>query len=134
MPDPIAQPSYRALLDVPYIGRVVTSMSLARVAQSMLGVAIVLFTLAEYDSPALAGGVTFASILPGLLFAPIAGTLLDRHGRIRLVVLDYIVASVSLIAIAALAAADRLPPWLLVAIAVVTSLTAILSHVGLRTL
>ena len=134
MPDPIAQPSYRALLDVPYLGRVVTSMSLARVAQSMLGVAIVLFTLAEYDSPALAGIVTFASILPGLLFAPIAGTLLDRHGRIRLVVLDYIVASVSLIAIAALAAADRLPPWLLVAIAVVTSLTAILSHVGLRTL
>src|SRR3990172_4530268 len=45
MPDQTAQPSYRALLDVPYIGRVVTSMSLARVAQSMLGVAIVLFTL-----------------------------------------------------------------------------------------
>jgi MFS family permease len=127
-------PSYRALLDVPYIGRVVTSMSLARVAQSMLGVGIVLFTLAEYDSPALAGIVTFASILPGLFFAPIAGTLLDRHGRIRLVVLDYVVACVSLVAIAGLAAADLLPPWLLVAIAVVTSLTAILSHVGLRTL
>ncbi len=109
-------------------------MSLARVAQSMLGVAIVLFTLAEYDSPTLAGIVTFASILPGLLFAPIAGTLLDRHGRVRLVVLDYVVASVSLISIAVLAAADRLPPWLLIAIAVVTSLTAILSHVGLRTL
>ena len=134
MPDQTAQPSYRALLDVPYIGRVVTSMSLARVAQSMLGVAIVLFTLAEYDSPALAGIVTFASILPGLLFAPIAGTLLDRHGRIRLVVLDYVVAGVSLVAIAVLAAADLLPPWLLVGIAVVTSLTAILSHVGLRTL
>jgi MFS family permease len=133
-PSRASAPSYRALLDVPYIGRVVTSMSLARVAQSMLGVGIVLFTLAEYDSPALAGIVTFASILPGLFFAPIAGTLLDRHGRIRLVILDYVVASVSLVAIALLAAADLLPPWLLVAIAVITSLTAILSHVGLRTL
>jgi MFS family permease len=129
-----ARPSYRALLDVPFLGRVVTSMSLARVAQSMLGVAIVLFTLDQYDSPALAGIVTFASILPGLFFAPIAGTLLDRHGRIRLVILDYVVAALSLVAIAVLATADLLPPWLLVAIAVLTSLTAILSHVGLRTL
>jgi MFS family permease len=134
MPSQIARPSYRALLDVPYLGRVVTSMSLARVAQSMLGIAIVLFALAEYDSPALAGIVTFGSILPGLLFAPIAGTLLDRHGRIRLVVLDYVVASVALATIAVLATASLLPPWLLVGIAVVMSLTAILSIVGLRTL
>lgn len=134
MPDVVAKPSYRALVDVPYIGRVVTSMSLARVAQSMLGVAIVLFTLAEYHSPELAGLVTFASILPGLLFAPIAGTLLDRHGRVRLVILDYAVASVCLISIAVLASADRLPPGLLIAISVVMSLTAILSIVGLRTL
>jgi MFS family permease len=134
VPDVVAKPSYRALVDVPYIGRVVTSMSLARVAQSMLGVAIVLFTLAEYHSPELAGLVTFASILPGLLFAPIAGTLLDRHGRVRLVILDYAVASVCLISIAVLASADRLPPGLLIAISVVMSLTAILSIVGLRTL
>jgi MFS family permease len=97
-------------------------------------VAIVLFTLAEFDSPALAGAVTLASILPGLLFAPIAGTLLDRHGRIRLVMLDYVVAAVGLVAIAGLSAADLLTPPLLVLIAAITSLTGIMSHVGLRTL
>lgn len=37
-------------------------MQLARIAQAMVGVAIVLFTLSEYDSPVLAGIVTFASL------------------------------------------------------------------------
>ena len=109
-------------------------MQVARVAQSMVSVAIVLFTLERYGSPAFAGLVTFASIFPGLLISPIAGALLDRHGRIRLVVLDYVVALVAMLLIGALALADLLPGWLLVVIAVVSSLTSILSHVGLRSL
>ncbi|HEX5038540.1 MAG TPA: MFS transporter [Candidatus Limnocylindria bacterium] len=126
--------SYRALLRVPTLGRVLASMQVARVAQSMVSVAIVLFTLERYGSPAFAGLVTFASIFPGLLISPIAGALLDRHGRIRLVVLDYVVALVAMLLIGALALADLLPGWLLVVIAVVSSLTSILSHVGLRSL
>jgi hypothetical protein len=125
--------SYRALLQVPTLGRVITSMQLARIAQSMVGVALVLFTLAEYDSPALAGIVTFASLFPGLRIAPIAGALLDRHGRIRLMALDYVVALVSLVLIGALAIAGLLPPALLVLITI-SPRDAILSVVGLRTL
>jgi len=116
------------------MGRIVASMQLARIAQTMLGVAIVLFALAEYDSPALAGVVTFASVLPGLLIAPIAGALLDRHGRVRLMVLDYAVAFASLVLIGGLSIAGMLPVGLMILIVVVTSLTSILSHVGLRTL
>ena len=134
MSDVPRQVSYRALFALPQLGRVVASMQLARIAQSMLGIAIVLFTLAEYGSPALAGVVTFASILPGLLIAPLAGALLDRHGRVRLMALDYAVASISLILIGGLSLAGRLPVWLLIAIVTVTSMTSILSHVGLRTL
>jgi MFS family permease len=100
----------------------------------MVGVALVLFTLAEYDSPALAGLVTFASIFPGLVVSPIAGALLDRHGRIRLVALDYVVAMSAMLLISGLAAADALPAALLVGIAVVSSLTGILSVTGLRSL
>jgi len=131
---PTPRPSYRAVFAVPQLGRVVGSMQLARIAQSMLGIAIVLFALAEYDSPALAGVVTFASIVPGLLIAPIAGALLDRHGRVRLMALDYAVAFVSLILIGGLSLAGLLPVWLLVLIVIVTSLTSILSIVGLRTI
>jgi MFS family permease len=127
-------PSYRALLSVPSLGRIVLGMGLARIAQTMLGVALVLFTLAEYHSPELAGLVTFASIVPGIAISPIAGVLLDRHGRIRLMIVDYLAALGALVLIAGLANADALPPWLLVLIAAIMSLTSIFSAVGLRTL
>jgi len=127
-------PSYRALLDVPGLGRALLSTQLARIAQAMVSVAMVLFTLAEYGSPVLAGVVTFASIAPGLLLSPIGGALLDRHGRLRLIVLDYFVALGSLVLIGALALADALPPVLLIAIAALSSITAILSQTGLRSL
>jgi MFS family permease len=129
-----ADRSYRALLRVPTMGRVLISMQVARIAQSMVAVALVLFALDRYDSPAFAGLVTFASILPGLLISPIAGALLDRHGRIRLVVLDNLVALVAMVVMGLLALVDLLPGPLLVLIAVLGSLTSILTHVGLRSL
>jgi len=139
LPSPIVTPSpgprsYRALLRVPTLGRVLVSMQIARTAQSMLSVALVLFTLAAYDSPGLAGIVTFASVFPGLVASPVAGALLDRHGRVRLVILDYLVALGALVLIGSLALADLLPAWLLVVIALVSSITGIFSHTGLRSL
>ena len=65
--------SYRALLAIPRLGRVILSMQISRVAQSMVGVALVLFVLRAYGSAELAGLVTFASVFPGLIVAPIAG-------------------------------------------------------------
>ncbi len=126
--------SYRALLSIPRLGRVIVSMQMARIAQSMVGVALVLFVLQEYRSPALAGLVTFAGFVPGLLVAPIAGALLDRHGRTRLIMLDYVVALAALVLIGVLAIADLLPAPILLAIAVLSSVTGILSHTGLRSL
>jgi MFS family permease len=133
-PSPRTERSYRALLGVPGLPRILISMQLSRIAQAMVGVALVLFTLAEYDSPALTGVVTFASVFPGLVVAPIAGALLDRHGRTRLVILDYAVALLALVLIGVLALAPALPVPVLLAIAVVSSLTSILSHTGLRSL
>jgi Major Facilitator Superfamily len=126
--------SYRALLRVPRLGRTLVAMQIARVAQSMVGVALVLFTLLEYRSPILAGAVTFLSIVPGLVVSPIAGALLDRHGRVRLITLDYIVTLCALALLGGLALAKLLPPPLLLLIAAVSSLTSILSHTGLRSL
>ena len=109
-------------------------MQIARIAQAMVGLALVLFTLSEYGSPELAGLVTFAGIAPGLLVSPIAGALLDRHGRTRLITLDLLIAAASLALIGGLALVDALPAWLLVVIAAISSLTAPLSATGLRTL
>jgi MFS family permease len=132
--DPASETSYRALLAVPWLPRILAAMIIARIAQSMVAIAIVLFTLIEYRSPALTGIVTLAATLPGILVSPIAGALLDRHGRMRLVRLDYVVALVALGLIAILALLDALPAWLLVLITAVSSLTAILSQTGLRSL
>jgi MFS family permease len=126
--------SYRALLRVPTLARVLVSMQIARVAQSMVGVALVLFTLDRFDSAAFAGLVSFVSVFPGLVISPLAGALLDRHGRIRLVLLDYIVALVAMVALGILAVAGLLPGPILLLVTFVGSLTSILSHVGLRSL
>ena len=68
-----ADHSYRALLRVPSLGRILLGMAFARVAQAMVAIALVLFTLTEYHSPPLAGLVTFASTFPGIAISPIAG-------------------------------------------------------------
>jgi MFS family permease len=132
--DPAVDLSYRALLAVPWLDRVLLSMIIARTGGAMVGVAIVLFTLVTYGSPELAGLATFCSIFPGLLVSPIAGALLDRHGRTRLILVDYVVALVSLILLGILGLAGALPAWLLLLIAAVASLTAPLSATGLRSL
>lgn len=127
-------PSYRALLRIPGLRPVLGGMALSRIGGSMLGVALVLFALERFDSPALAGIVTFMSVAPGLLLSPIVGALLDRHGRTRLIILDQLVGAGALLLVAALALTDMLNPLVLVAVTTVAGLTAPLSAVGLRTL
>jgi MFS family permease len=109
-------------------------MQISRISQSMVGIVMILFALQRYDSPPLAGIVAFASIAPGMVVSPIAGALLDRHGRVRLIILDYFVAATSLSLVAVLSLAGALPAGLLVAIATVSSLTGPLSSSGLRSL
>lgn len=127
-------PSYRALLRVPSLPRIIVGTQLARVAQTMVGITLVLFSLGTYASPELAAVVTFASMLPGLLVSPIAGALLDRHGRIRLIQADFLIALASFASIGVLGQAGLLPASLLVAITAVASLTNPLSTTGLRSI
>lgn len=100
----------------------------------MASVVMVVFALQRFDSPAVAGLVVFASTAPAVVMGPIAGALLDRHGRVRLVILDQVVGSFAILAVALLAIADRLPPWLLLVIAAMASFTRPLSITGLRTM
>lgn len=126
--------SYRALFAIPGFTKVVGSMMLARVAQQMVSLVLVLFALERYGSATVAGAVTFLAIAPGLVCSPIAGALLDRHGRTRLILLDYAIEGLSLMLIAALALAGLLPVPVLLLIVMVTSLTGPLSNTGIRTL
>jgi predicted MFS family arabinose efflux permease len=100
----------------------------------MLTVSFVLFVLSRYHSPQLAGGATFLLLFPGLLLSPIAGALLDRYRRARLIALDYVVAAATLLMLAGLSARHALPPPLLLVICAISSLTGPLSAAGVRSL
>src|SRR5207237_4042009 len=95
---------------------------------------LVRFALERYHSPGLAVLVTCLAIFAGLMVSPTAGALLDRHGRTRLMALDYGVAATALTLIAVLGASDALTEWLLVVIVTAQSLTFPLSHTGVRTM
>jgi MFS family permease len=125
---------YRALLRVPGFARLYAGLLLGRIAGTMWLLILVLYVLGRYHSPQLAGVAAFLAILPGLLMAPIAGALLDRHGRARLVVADYLIAAFAAALIAGLSVANVLPPVVLLAIVTIASLTNPLSVAGARSL
>ncbi len=119
---------------VPGFARLYAGLLLGRVGGATVTIALVLFVLTRYHSPQLAGATAFCAIFPGLLVSPLAGALLDRRGRARFVVLDYLIAAVSVGLIAGLSAMHALPPALLLAIVGLSSLTNPLSSAGARSL
>lgn len=126
--------TYRRLFAVPGFGRLAGAGLVARTAASMQALVLVLFVLERFHSPPLAGLVVFLSIVPGLLISPVAGALLDRHRRVLLITLDYVIAAVALSTVAGLDAAGHLPAAALVVIVSIGSLTNPLSNSGTRSL
>jgi MFS family permease len=129
----IDERSYRALIAVPGLARVLVAMVAGRIASEMLRIATVLFALDEY-SAAAAGAAAALSILPGLAAAPVIGALLDRWGRVRLIGLDFVVTAASLVVIGVLALGASLPSGLFLAIVAVFGLTYMFSDAGVRAL
>ena len=97
--------SYRDLLRTPDVRALLLATMLARLAGRMFSLAIILYALARFHSPLLAGWLAFASIAPGLLISPIAGALIDRVGSAWAITLD-MTASAALVA--AMVLADRI--------------------------
>jgi MFS family permease len=122
------------LLRVPGFARLYAGLLLGRVGGSMVTVTLILFVLARYHSPQLAGATAFFSIFPGLVVSPVAGALLDRHGRTRLVVLDYLIAAITVVVLAVLSSRSLLPWGALLTIVAFASLTNPLSNSGARSL
>src|SRR5438874_11855683 len=131
---PEVAPSYRRLFSIEGFPRLVSGMLLARTSNTMVSLVLVLFALERFHSATIAGLVAFLSLAPGLLLSPIAGALLDRHGRTRLMVVDYIVAAICLTLIVVLGATNNLSEVLLLVIVTAMSVTFPLSTTGVRTL
>src|SRR2546430_12503766 len=94
---------------VPGFAYLYASLLAGRVSGQMVAVALILFVLSRYHSPQLAGLTAFVAITPGLLLSPIAGALLDRYGRARLVMLHNLVAAATGLLAAALSWRHAMP-------------------------
>jgi len=126
--------SYRALLAVPGFGRLVAASTLAEIGSQMTAVVLVLFVLERFSSPQLAGLTLLLAVGPGLVISPVAGAMLDRSGRLRLIAADYAVGAMSMSLIAVLAFTGQLVPATLLVIAALSSLSNPLSRSGTRSL
>lgn len=126
--------TYGALFAVPGLRYVAASGFLVRTAAGMWQLALVLFVIETLRSPVLAGFAVFLSIAPGIALSPLAGALLDRHGRVRLMALDYAASAVAILAIAGTSLAGLLSAPLLLTIVALSSLTNPIGHAGVRSL
>src|SRR5690348_5658739 len=88
--------SYRRLFSLDGFAQLAAATVLARTAGQLWQVALVLFALQRFHSPARAGAATFLAIAHGLAISPVAGALLDRYGRLRLILVDFGVAATAL--------------------------------------
>ena len=131
---PAERTTYPQLFRIPTFPRLASGTVLARTANAMMQLALVLFVLQRFHSPGLAGVTVFLSIAPGVVVSPVVGALLDRHGRVRLILLDYAVAALSLFLIAGLDAGGRLTPAALLPIVTFGAVTYQLSNSGARSL
>jgi MFS family permease len=125
--------SYRALFHVPGFPRLAVATLLVRAGASMWQLALVLFVLQRYGSASLAGISVFLAIAPGVIVSPLAGALLDRYGRVRLMVSDYAASAIALTGIVVLANLHAPLPAIL-ALVVFSSLMNPLGTSGSRSL
>lgn len=129
--DPI---SYRALLGVPRFARVALATFFVRTGQAMGQLALVLFVLQRFGAPEVAGLAVFLAAAPGIAISPLAGALLDRFGRVRLMAFDYTVSALTLAAVVVLDRTGALTLPLLFLLVALNSLTNPLGTVGGRTM
>lgn len=109
-------------------------MALARMAARMFSLTLVLFVLARYASPTLAGWLIFAAVTPGLFLSPICGAILDRVGPTAAVRLDLFASALFTGLLAVTGWLGWTEPALLFVLVVLYSLTGPLGASGIRSL
>lgn len=126
--------SYGTVLALPGVAPLLFATTLARLATRMFLVAVVLYVLARFGSPVLAGWVGFAALIPGMIISPLAGALLDRIGAGRAILADLAASALLLAILATAAATDTIAEIPLLLLCGLYSLTSPLSAAGIRTL
>jgi MFS family permease len=126
--------SYRQLIRLPNVLPLLSATCLSRLAERMFAWAIVFHALAVFQSPALAGWISFAATAPGLAVSPLAGAFLDRAGAARGIVVDLVFSTVLVMALAVAVLLNRASPPIMLLLVTIYALTSPLSLAGVRVL
>ncbi|ASW53879.1 hypothetical protein CIK06_06275 [Plantactinospora sp. KBS50] len=126
--------TYWQVLTTRNVAKLLLAASLSRLASSMLLFVIVLYAIAHFHSPSIAGLSGFFLTLPGFLISPVAGAALDRLGVVRAVILDTLSSAVLIGLVAVFSVIGALRPPILLALLTLYSLTSPLTSGGVRTL
>jgi predicted MFS family arabinose efflux permease len=125
--------SYTRLAREPGYPRFVAAATMARIADEMFSVGIVLLTLERTDSAAYAGALVAAITFPSLVTGPLLGAWLDLHGRRKLLMmLDQGLAASALVFLAL--GIGHVPVAATIAVALIAGLTWPLSFGGFTSL
>jgi predicted MFS family arabinose efflux permease len=133
-PDETHSTSYRDLLSIPDLPVLLVGITLLRLGESMLFLTLVLYALARFSSPELAGLVAFAAVAPGLIISPLAGAVLDRVGPGIAVTIDMAVSAALMFCLIAADQLGQVRPAVLLTLVSLLSLTSPLSAAGVRVL
>jgi predicted MFS family arabinose efflux permease len=126
--------SYSELLRLPDVPQLLAATCLSRLGGRILILAVVLYTLSEFRSPALAGWVAFASMVPGMIVSPMAGVVIDRISPAKAIIVDMISSTTMILALVVGASANMLNEAALLGIMALYSVTSPLSAASIRVL
>lgn len=126
--------SYRDLMRIPDLPMLMLAATLSRLGGRMFLLTLILFALAQFSSPAMAGWLTFAATAPGLIFSPVAGALLDRVGPTVAVRIDMIASAIFVGAIGIASTFGWASEPILFGLVMLYSLAVPLGAAGTRTL
>lgn len=92
------------------------------------------FVMKKTGSPAAMGGVILAYMLPAVIAGLVAGVLLDRYDRRKLIMADNVARGLIFIGLVVLLQVDQFPLFLVYALIIVAGLLSPLSSAGAQTL
>src|SRR6478609_5796732 len=126
---------YRGLLRVPGYPALISSVALARLANSMSQVGVVIYLLDATHSAAIAGAGAAAQLLPGILTGPFVGAWLDRtHARVRGIVATQLLRALLLFAVVACGQLLHAPAAVLLLLLAGLGATFPIPNVGFRSM
>ncbi|MDR1190028.1 MAG: MFS transporter [Bifidobacteriaceae bacterium] len=113
---------YLELFRIPGAAAFCVAALVARAGGAMIGIGTVVMVSEQYDSYALAGGLSASNVIAWAIGTAVLSNMVDRHGQ-RRVMLPATMVSAATLAVLVVLGTIRAPAWMLFAPAVISGMT-----------